>query len=331
MIYNQNIYTDIIAGYNTDPQWTLARVGCLIVTFANMLEYIGIKTDPITLHEKMKENGCFQPGGAFYISGSLSKIYPELEEQDFWSWTDEFLAEALANPKKIVILGVDFVPHTKDTEWHYVGQYSRNQIVDPNGGVIRPISTYPIRHIKILTKKTIVNNTTMNDSLIRFIQGNGGSPISKQLLVNAIQNGDTVYFDTYFPAWLLELEAERNRAEIETDVTSPEPEKELITERPAGDKYSFYKLVETHQDEIDKKKVEINQMIENKFDFNKFVVGFAKVNADKATFSASVGVLLVGLNDYFQIGLNEAVIAQYAGLVSLVLVVGGVVRQAIKS
>jgi len=111
---------------------------------------------------------------------------------------------------------------------------------------------------KAYTQTTIIDpNTTMNDELIKFIQGSGGSALSKDLLVKAIQSGDKEYFAKYYPAWLLEVEAERQSANNNT-TSKPETKTEpLIAEQSANTADQFHKSVQERKEEVDARTKEI--------------------------------------------------------------------------
>ena len=80
----------------------------------------------------------------------------------------------------------------------HIGLLVNNRAVDPTPWLKKAYIVDPEPQSKTLTQVQI-----------EFIQGGGGSPESKQLLVDALLSGDMVYYQKYYPNWLLEVEAER--------------------------------------------------------------------------------------------------------------------------
>ena len=138
-----------------------------------MFQYLGNEIDPLEMNEKLKVSGCFT-NGAFYIRESITKAFPELTETNYWGYPLEEVKQALEDANKIVILGVDFNPIINGYQSHYVGLYNLNQIVDPNGGVLRPINHYgKIVQTIIITKsepkkkEDMPTTDTYNDALMQ--------------------------------------------------------------------------------------------------------------------------------------------------------------------
>lgn len=325
--YNQNNYPNILAGYNTSLTYSIKYVGCLIATFSNVLQYIGIHVDPVEMNNRLKAHNCFSPGGAFYISGTLSRVFPELVEENYWPTAQnsykQIIDEALANPHKVVIFGVDMYPATKDTDWHYVGLYSKTSIIDPNGGTVRPIGTYPIKQIKIFTKKTITELTMSQ----------------KQQLENMYKSKSKVLNDPLFTS----LPKDEQIAFNTSGSGNEAPDLSFLMYRLNGLRETIKKLQENKTTSVQNEVVSIEPDLPaeplevtverpgaEKFDIDKFLVGFAKVNVDKATYVTSIGIVLTQVNETLSLGVSDGQIASMAGLAALALIVGGAVRQSIK-
>ena len=66
-----------------------------------------------------------------------------------------------------------------------------------------------------------------------------------------------------------------------------------------------------------------------KYDINQVMIDFARLNADKATYVASIVVLLTQFNDILQLGVANEQITTLGGIIATVLILAGVVRQLI--
>lgn len=143
-----------------DPRWakwqlgrsdlTIGSHGCLIASYATVLEYYGISATPKSLDIALTKINGYTPGGSLYW-GSIKKLYPDMEQDVVDARSrlltdaekDEILA-AIKN-RQPVIIQVDMIPATSKADMHFVVGYQYNDkqlvIADPWTGQSYGISS----------------------------------------------------------------------------------------------------------------------------------------------------------------------------------------------
>ena len=350
MIYNQNAfeYSKILAGYNTDYRWTLQTVGCYIFSFCNMLEFLDINIGPVELNEKMKANNCFTPRGAFYIAGTITRVFDNIIQHNIQGYNSNTAQAVLTAPNQVMILNVDFGNGSD----HFVGLNTLDTIIDSNGGVIRPVNYYTIKKMVILTKieEPNNNNNDIENMLKDKILNNQQSPDYK-----ALQSDEQHAFalDSFAPEYLAaRINGLRdNIANLKARLEEKNEEIKLVntpkTDLPkVGISQSLMADVKLPNLGLDKSQtpptsqtiIEANRvqsgldvLVPNlkkkeKWSWHTFFIGFAKLNIDKATAVMAITSVLVYADIRLGLNLGASNMASVGGLIATALVGAGLIK-----
>jgi len=201
--YNQNLYGEIIAGnnpperYDGKLRWSIATVGCLITSIANALPTIGMEEiDPPAVNDRLKQAGLFGSGNAYLRVEGLPQAFEGLEVSIFEGYNLAAARFALDDPSQAVILGVDYRPQTAEVEQHFILLVSEFLILDPDGGVDRPISYFGNKIFSTIIIKN--NDMSIQQAIINAINTqNWGSEQEKQARINEINAGDYYNFTKF--------------------------------------------------------------------------------------------------------------------------------------
>lgn len=156
LLYSQwdTRWNNLLLGFNTVSTYNIHNFGCLVSDFAMIATYYGHQITPGELNERMKEKGCYVRGGGNYIWGSISRIFPDIQDKMTETpgpLTDGQLAEirTAIDQGKPVILCIDYNPKTVTPDFHYViavaynpGDENDIQIADSLGGKVHSLKDY---------------------------------------------------------------------------------------------------------------------------------------------------------------------------------------------
>jgi len=264
--YNQNLYGEIIAGNNPPDRysdgrlkWSIATVGCLVTSIANALPTIGMEEiDPSAVNDRLKQAGLFGSGDAYLRVEGLPQAFEGLEVSIYKGYNQTAARFALDDPSQAVILGVDYRPQTAEVEQHFVLLVSEFLILDPDGGVDRPISYFGNKIFSTIILKN--NDMSIQQTIIDAINAQDwGSEEEKQARLNEARAGDwnnlMKYGGSEVRGW---LKGEQTK--------TAELRQELATVKKSAEGYSAIYTFST-TNEQDTKQSQINvQMVKDEED-----------------------------------------------------------------
>lgn len=147
-------WNDQILGFNTDKKYNFHNYACRISTLAMIAWYFGKQETPLTINTKLKEVEGYEQGTGNYISGSITKIFPDIKEtaiQTPYELTDDQMATIKQSLDRgfPVVFGIDYNPKTLDFDSHYVVAIGYNPkdendftVADSLGGRIHSLKDY---------------------------------------------------------------------------------------------------------------------------------------------------------------------------------------------
>jgi len=178
-IYNQqdNKWSTRLLGFNTNPLYNFFNYACLISCLAMIAKYYGKSADPISIDEALKQLniGGYVPKSGIYVHGSITKIYPDIQEVR--TNTPGLLTDAqLIEISKAIQDGFPVMFHidtnitTVRPDSHFVVAIAMDPvdennvtIADPIGGRIHSLKDYPGGVRRLVAEYFIYRGTVPTD------------------------------------------------------------------------------------------------------------------------------------------------------------------------
>lgn len=145
-----------------DPQWknttlgtsgTIGDYGCLLTDIAMVSTYFGHNETPITINDKLKQNGGFVNGN-LYVWGGLTTIYSDIQYQGQVQTPDPLTKSQMDSIRSTidrgfpVILQIDTIPATSqlDEHWILAIDYDGDDFIvqDPWDGATKRITSWGV-------------------------------------------------------------------------------------------------------------------------------------------------------------------------------------------
>jgi hypothetical protein len=132
-----------LLGFNTDPNFTISRYGCLVTAASNLLKATtGRQVDPGAMNDWLKANDGFVAGEGILIWSVLPKL---------GGFTAGGTAPNLAALKTFLAPVQNFAIMGVNNDSHFVLVTEVNQIVDSEDGETETINYYPFSSAHLYT------------------------------------------------------------------------------------------------------------------------------------------------------------------------------------
>ncbi|MDD2822788.1 MAG: C39 family peptidase [Candidatus Daviesbacteria bacterium] len=151
-----------------DPRWknspmgtkgTIGGVGCLLNCATMSVSYYGFKETPLTLNEKMTQNGGYQDGNLL-IWGAIPKLFAGLKYSGKWSNSQALTQDQMNQIRGAidkgfpVFLQIDTIPSTSafDEHWILAIGYDGDDFIvqDPWDGAEKRITSWGVTAQKLI-------------------------------------------------------------------------------------------------------------------------------------------------------------------------------------
>lgn len=178
-LYNQQDprWSTKLLGFNVNPLYNFYNYACLITSLSMISRYYGKNVDPVSMDEALKQPniGGYVKGSGIYVHGSITKIYPDIQEVR--TNTPGLLTDAqLIEISKAIQDGFPVMFHidtnitTVRPDSHFVVAIAMDPvdennvtIADPIGGRIHSLKDYPGGVRRLVAEYFIYRGTVPTD------------------------------------------------------------------------------------------------------------------------------------------------------------------------